>query len=607
MYEELFIQLCNENNLYEAKKLYNNDLDINFDELFLSMCKKGNLIIIEWLIELNENNNLILEINNIESNEDSIYQIESPYESNSIHTSIYTIKYLSFRIACIQGHLEVVKIIYNLYIIHNIHNEWINIIFNECCNFGQFHIILWLYSNFHIDLEYENDESITPFANVCLNGHLEIAQWLYSIDQNVLNINTFYSNEYNINNDLKLCKNYSDNFVLSCESGNLKIPQWLLKISPNINIHRFNDYAFYRVCNLGHIEVAQWLYNIDKNIDFKYNEEFTNKNENFFSLVCSNGYLNLAIWIFSIDNDIINDLDITLIFQKSCKDGYLELSKWLLETFNSINLSNINNIFFLTAINGHIEILQWLYNLNIEINVSKSHLIFNVCLNGYLNIAQWLYEINNNILNIEIISVNILIKKLCSKGNLEIIKWLYEKKSISYDILDTCFYEACINDHFETAKWLKNIENNNIIVYEKLFILVCQNCSIEIAQWLYNINPLLNLRYNNDEAIKFAYNKCNYSIVMWLSTLLPEVYEFEMKRGKVIKYFIILNLLVEKEKKCVEKNEECSICKLKLSDIITNCNHQYCYICLNEWYNKSNDFNCPLCRIYIEKIYNIEK
>jgi hypothetical protein len=644
MCEELFIKNCNENNIDEAKKIYHIDLNIDFNQLFLAMCEKGNLCIIEWFIELNKKDNLLsfdnnesndsnslqtsdvesintnenqtnrldsndefintdtsyedenlININNYEINneddDDSDYYSESSNELYSNDSNSFNIEYLSFRYACTNGHLDIAKKLYNLFIIQNINNEWINMIFNECCQFGHLYITLWLHNTFNINFEYEDDESITPFVNACLNGHLEIAQWIYQVDSNILNKDTF-------------CHN--DAFVLSCENGHLKIAQWLLEIKPDIDIHKFNEYAFYRVCQFGHLEIAQWLYNMDKNFNLRYNEEFNDTNENYFTLVCLGGYLDLAKWIYSIDNEIINNIDISLVFEKSCNNGYFELLQWLLNTFSFIDLKNIDDIFYTSCIKGYIQISKWIYKMSpmIDILIDQS-IIVKICINGYLNVAKWLYEIDNNILTIDNNLLNTMIIDLCSKGYLDIIMWIYEKKSFPFDIFNKCFYEACINGHFETAKWLKNI-NNNIDFNEKIFILVCTNNFIEIAQWLYQINPDLNLRYNNDKAIRFSCYKCNYQIVKWLTSLLPEVYEFEMKRGKVIKFNIILKLIIEKEKKSVEKKDDCSICNSKLSEIITHCNHQYCYHCLNEWYNKSNDFNCPLCRENIEKIYNIE-
>ena len=37
MCEELFIKNCNENNIDEAKKIYNIDLNIDFNQLFLEL------------------------------------------------------------------------------------------------------------------------------------------------------------------------------------------------------------------------------------------------------------------------------------------------------------------------------------------------------------------------------------------------------------------------------------------------------------------------------------------------------------------------------------------------------------------------------------------
>ena len=49
-------------------------------------------------------------------------------------------------------------------------------------------------------------------------------------------------------------------------------------------------------------------------------------------------------------------------------------------------------------------------------------------------------------------------------------------------------------------------------------------------------------------------------------------------------------------------NLECSICLSKILNenlCITNCNHKYCYRCLNNWLEKKK-ITCPYCRTTIQ-------
>lgn len=46
------------------------------------------------------------------------------------------------------------------------------------------------------------------------------------------------------------------------------------------------------------------------------------------------------------------------------------------------------------------------------------------------------------------------------------------------------------------------------------------------------------------------------------------------------------------------EKELCGICYVSMSNVVTTCNHQFCYTCLNEWYNINT--NCPMCRNDIE-------
>jgi len=46
--------------------------------------------------------------------------------------------------------------------------------------------------------------------------------------------------------------------------------------------------------------------------------------------------------------------------------------------------------------------------------------------------------------------------------------------------------------------------------------------------------------------------------------------------------------------KIIAEDKECVICKVNDINIQTNCNHNFCRECINEWYDKHK--TCPCCR-----------
>src|SRR5258708_5575801 len=67
--------------------------------------------------------------------------------------------------------------------------------------------------------------------------------------------------------EMNVLDNYSKDFLLkskkgfswNCKNGHLNVAQWLYSLG-GVNIHADNEYAFGCSCENGHINVAQWLY-----------------------------------------------------------------------------------------------------------------------------------------------------------------------------------------------------------------------------------------------------------------------------------------------------------------------------------------------------------
>jgi hypothetical protein len=103
-----------------------------------------------------------------------------------------------------------------------------------------------------IDIHANKDEA---FNWSCGYGYLEIAQWLWSLDQT---IDIHADNEYA--------------FRYSCGCGHLEVAKWLLSLNQNIDIHVCNEDAFCGSCERGHLEVAKWLCTLCSNYYLEHDD-----------------------------------------------------------------------------------------------------------------------------------------------------------------------------------------------------------------------------------------------------------------------------------------------------------------------------------------------
>jgi hypothetical protein len=189
-----------------------------------------------------------------------------------------------------------------------------------------------------VDVSYDNE---LPFRLACINGHLNIAQWLLQY---------------------KPTTNTTAPFVSACRYGQLHIIKWLLQINPSIISSHIIIDALYKIYDHGHIDLATY---------------FLTEYPNIYSKVYS----------------------LPLLY--SCSNGNLILSKLLLHHKpNVLEVANIDNIFRSTCEGGCIEVAKWLMSIKPSINIyyglPESTALTGACEKGHLNIVIWLYDLHNN-------------------------------------------------------------------------------------------------------------------------------------------------------------------------------------------------------------------
>ena len=256
-------------------------------------------------------------------------------------------------------------------------------------------------------------------------------------------------------------------------------------------------------------------------------------------------------------------------FLELCNKEYLEEIINEVKTNLNFNLTSFINAFQYACEKGYLKVAKCLLEIkpDIHISIDKIHAFCITCRNGYLKTAKLLLDINPNI-NISI-SNEYPFRYACRNGYLKVAKWLLEIKSdINISINNEyAFRYACKNGHLKVAKWLLKIklDINISIDDEYAFRYACKNGHLKVAKWLSSIYPDKYIILN---VTKY---KINYSII-----------DFNITGIKIVNDF-----------------EKCNICFENNNDVITMCNHRYCYSCILSWFETENT-TCPLCRINLK-------
>ena len=166
----------------------------------------------------------------------------------------------------------------------------------------------------------------------------------------------------------------------------------------------------------------------------------------------------------------------TNLFRWCCFYDRLEVVKWLIETFDDIDVHTNNECAFRwSCSSGHLEVAKLLVETfdDIDVHVNDEETFRWSCENGYLEISKWLIETFNDI----------------------------------------------------------DVHANN----EYAFRWSCRAGHLEVAKWLITIIP--NIRQNDDNYLKIAYNKNLYNLVEYICDQSP-YYKCEYKDGKLTGYSI---------------------------------------------------------------------
>lgn len=94
----------------------------------------------------------------------------------------------------------------------------------------------------------------------------------------------------------KCLEKRQDAFIQMCINGNLAMAQWLWSLIPRPPNHRTrNDIAFRGACANGHLRMAQWLWSVDLG-----NHPGQNVINTAFQKACVNGHISVAKWLWDV-------------------------------------------------------------------------------------------------------------------------------------------------------------------------------------------------------------------------------------------------------------------------------------------------------------------
>lgn len=229
------------------------------------------------------------------------------------------------------------------------------------------------------------------------------------------------------------------------------------------------------------------------------------------------------------------------------------------------------NIILDACIQGNIDIIKWIlmFDYNVKFDDIEKQCLINACENNNLEIAKFIYKKNNKIYINDVFEQIIYLG--IEDGNNDLVKWFYES--------------------FQRLSYLLN--------FYHIFALCCEYKNYVLAEWISNIGSNFKINYDNDYFFRYACDVNDVELAKMLVKIRPKAYYINILDDIIVHYEIIKTLIINEVKKKYKVNE-CLICWEKDSEVITKCNNEYCFDCIEKHF-LVNDERCPYCRIKNEE------
>ena len=648
----LIDELINNEN-YETLDLIKDKIDTDLlnSNLLLKICKFGNIKFIDWFLNLNlDYNNYI----NIAFNTLILYghydQSIYFYEKKN-HKDLIDLADNNFHLF-----FEIVKN-NNLKMVH-----WFLENFDDINNI-QFLIYIELQDNGYQLIKYDNHEILNiVISKFRLEKNYNFLNnlFIYCLENYKNNSINFLDSKFKFIFDSTLKIDYKNIFINSIKYKyyhiitflikNIKNYSWLYIISyVDDNFEYIFNYLlenFYDYLNIN----EDLFFNILYNGKINYIKIFLNHcsdvidlkkiSEDDYIILLSYNNPDLLDYVYSLNKlDFSNNIDLLKIIINLNKS---KLLKWFLDKFTYDDLHTENDFCFQSAIvYKNITILDLLYQYDDKVKFDSYKI-------DYLKIASKVYSLNiflwisNKIENIDYtMENNILINNALSSNNLYIFKHIINNSEFDINYNDGILISTAFgNNYNEIIKFLfEKFDNINVLVRNQIIIkYAVEDADIEMIDLLYDYNNNFDLSLDNEylfriaakmnhlEVVKWLFDKkkdidytinnhevfyyiCDHgykNIALYLSELNPELYKVIIKDNEIETYHVNKNLTIIN---CTFTNhiDKCPICIDVESNIITNCNHQYCNECIKNLNNKNLNFICPLCRTEISELKHIKK
>jgi hypothetical protein len=385
-------------------------------------------------------------------------------------------KALLLRTACVYGHLNIIKYIYETYCMSS---DNTNIIYSD-----------------DVDDNYFDDANVSGDNNNNPDSDSNCDDDNYFDDANVSGDN---------NNNPDSDSNCDDDNNINSNSNSDT------SIFSDIFCMSFLDHIFKTACSHNQFEIAKWTASVHEGIDDEMNKSY------LFD-ICSSGNVEFARWFVELFTNFDLEDCAKDIIQAACLIGNLELLTYLVDRFIFIgdnNNYNLENAIYHAYTNNHEFIVLWLVNKLGEISDDTWLFIFKMaCINTNIDLAKHLLKINTNINNVWVFAF----ESACAHAHINLAKYLLEiNPGVNINQFDDIiFRNICCNcsnskgnvstEFINVVKWLCkpkfkiNICTNN----NDAFVYLCKLIDSEPAKYLYQIKPSVNIRAIYDALFNFC-------------------------------------------------------------------------------------------------------